>query len=183
MNACTARDKAGNYGAEKTLKSKALKEPETSFGIGGNYRGLNGSEAVGKGSWLRIYAATAVSEIFADGRSEIAEAALYRDGELYKETSFSAEEDTDVLLEDEGGYELVYSVKGYKDLKYTVAFTVTASGSRVRAFRTAAAESCGRYGICRTRAHGVVRRREQAGHRPPCTRRRQGAAARKQSRP
>lgn len=125
--AYTARDKAGNYGAEKTLKIKALKEPETSFGIGGNYRGLNGSEAVGKGSWLRIYAATAVSEIFADGRSEIAEAALYRDGELYKETSFSAEEDTDVLLEDEGGYELVYSVKGYKDLKYTVAFTVTAS--------------------------------------------------------
>lgn len=86
--AYTARDKAGNYGAEKTLKIKALKEPETSFGIGGNYRGLNGSEAVGKGSWLRIYAATAVSEIFADGRSEIAEAALYRDGELYKETSF-----------------------------------------------------------------------------------------------
>ena len=122
----TAKDGAGNAGKTKTVSVRAFASvPETSFAVEGSYRGLTESAAVGAGSALEIYAASVTSAIFADGRTEPAEAALYFNGELYKDTRFTADESREVALDDAGEYTLVYFVAGYENLKQTVAFTVS----------------------------------------------------------
>lgn len=120
----TALDKAGNYGIEKSIKIKAIAQPETEFRIESNYNGMQG-QTVGKGAMLKIAAATVTSEIFADGRSEVAEAELLLNGELYRDCRFLAETTYEIVLEDEGEYQLVYYVQGFRELNREISFSVS----------------------------------------------------------
>ena len=120
----TARDKAGNYGNEKVIKINAYDQPETEFHLDGNYNGLE-AQTLGKGTVFTVFAANVVSEIFADARKEAAEAELLFNGELYKNCRFSAGSSQEIVLEDEGEYQLVYYVQGYRELNRTVTFSVS----------------------------------------------------------